>query len=213
MPDPRPRPPRGLTVLAVLAFGALAGIVSAGAGSGLDAGVVRWLAARRTPWLAEAAGHVTVLGNSLTLVVIALVLGLVLVGLERRGEVALLVVATVGTLVLNPLLKELFDRARPDVAAAVLHAPTGHAFPSGHAMNSAAVYTAIALAVLALDPPAAVRNAVVGTCLVVAVMVALSRVVLGVHYPSDVLAGAAAGWAWAAAADGLVRRHLPGADA
>ena len=78
----------------------------------------------------------------------------------------------------------------------------GASFPSGHAFNSAVVYIAIALAFATLSARQSVRLAVIGTAIVLSLVIAWSRVWLGVHFPSDVAAGwlGGAGWAFLAAA-------------
>ena len=75
-------------------------------------------------------------------------------------------------------------------------------FPSGHSFNSAVVYIGIALAFAAISPRQSVRLTVIGIAVVLTLLVSLSRVWLGVHYPSDAIAGwlGGAGWAFLAAA-------------
>ena len=84
-------------------------------------------------------------------------------------------------------LKELVQRARPDVSDPVSSAP-GYSFPSGHVANAAAVATVLLLLLWPVLSPAA-RRWVVGTFSLVVLLTCLDRVFLGVHYPSDVLAG------------------------
>jgi undecaprenyl-diphosphatase len=88
---------------------------------------------------------------------------------------------------LQLLLKELVQRARPTVSDPVSHAP-GYSFPSGHAANAAAVATIVTLLVWPVLSPRARRVVLVGA-VAYALLTAADRVFLGVHFPSDVLAG------------------------
>jgi membrane-associated phospholipid phosphatase len=108
---------------------------------------------------------------------------------DRRGAVTLVLVAVV-TELLNFALKQAFQRPRPSLfhEIAALHS---YSFPSGHAMASAAIYGSIA-AVLARAFPARRRAILAGACVLV-LLIGLSRVYLGVHWITDVVAGWAAG--------------------
>jgi undecaprenyl-diphosphatase len=96
-------------------------------------------------------------------------------------------------------LKEVFDRARPDAADALIDLPTSNAFPSGHATTAFAAAVALAMLAPSLRWPA----------LALAALVAYSRVYLGVHYWSDIIAGAVLGALIGAAVALLVLRRRP----
>ncbi len=119
---------------------------------------------------------------------------LVLIMLLRRrrwGDVLFWGLAVGGAALLNLTAKQAFARIRPELWLSI--APeTTYSFPSGHAMAS----TALATALLVLLWPTSWRWIVLGIGAVFVVLVGLSRVYLGVHYPSDVLAGWAASTAW-----------------
>lgn len=144
--------------------------------------------------LLRAAQAVTLLGEPVLVTLGAAVLAIVL-WRRGHGRLALYVVAArVGALVLSQGLKLAVDRARPafdDPVATAL----GASFPSGHALGSAAFWTT--LAVLALPHVRRPRSLLAGAVLV-AVLVAASRVLLGVHYVSDVTGGLLLGLGWAA---------------
>jgi undecaprenyl-diphosphatase len=107
---------------------------------------------------------------------------------------ALLAIATLGSIALYDVIKAVVARPRPQVGHLVITA-TGFSFPSGHATQSAAAYGAIALVVRARYGARTGRWAV-GLAVVVTATVGLSRVYLGVHWPSDVVAGWLLGTAW-----------------
>jgi undecaprenyl-diphosphatase len=132
-----------------------------------------------------------------------------LLAAKRRREVRHLLVSTLGCLLLNVLLKALFQRARPDAEPPyLLPRPKSFAFPSGHTMGSAGVIGSLVVIVRALRPPRLVwiGAIVLGGALILGV--ALSRVYLGAHYPSDVLGGLFAALAWLSAVTGWVYPRL-----
>jgi undecaprenyl-diphosphatase len=116
--------------------------------------------------------------------------------LRKRWLVAvLLFVSLYGSRYLNFALKSCFERARPDIHTLIT--ATGYSFPSGHAMNATAFIGFIAYLTITEHRLGLRQKALIITVAsFLIVSVALSRVYLGVHYPSDILAGCAAGGAW-----------------
>jgi undecaprenyl-diphosphatase len=186
-----------VAALGVLAFAWLATFVRGGRTQAADEAVLRWMGAHRVPWLEVAALEVTFLGNGIVVVCVAGVAALFLGLLRQRTAAWLLAWSTVGGLVLNSVLKSVFHRPRPQLFAWGAHVLTT-SFPSGHAMSAAAVYGTVALLAARFARRRAVRAAVYVVCAVVVAGVAASRMYLGVHYPSDVVAGVVIGAAWAA---------------
>ena len=107
--------------------------------------------------------------------------------------------------VVNTLIKALVGRPRPTIVSHLAEA-SGSSFPSGHSFNSAVVYMGIALALAALSARRGVRWSLIAGAAALTALIALSRVWLGVHYPSDVLAGWLGGMAWALTASALLYR-------
>lgn len=161
-----------------------------------DVSFARWLYEHSNPTLVEAAKIVTWLGNGLFL---AALVGWLVVALLRRNrvnEALLITIAFVGSQIVNALLKLAFHRARPELAFVNLDT---YSFPSGHATGAAAVYTLLAwLALLRARYTLSRVLIVISTVLVIAA-VGFTRLYLGAHYLSDVLAGTTAGLAWALA--------------
>jgi len=154
----------------------------------------------RTPvgpmWLQEAMRDLTALGGP---AVLALTVGAVwgyLVMTRQRAMSWLALGSALGGLAAAWGLKLFFSQSRPE---AVFHATvaSGYSFPSGHAMMSAIVYLTLAALVARLVQRTRLRLYVMGTAALVTGLVGISRVYLGVHWASDVLAGWAAGTAWA----------------
>jgi undecaprenyl-diphosphatase len=144
--------------------------------------------------LLRVAQAVTLLGDPVGISVVAAVLALVL---WRRGQgrlAAYVVAARVGALVLSEGLKHVVDRARPVFDAPVAEA-LGASFPSGHALGSAAFWTTCAVLLM---PRVRRPRLLLAGAVIVAVLVSASRVLLGVHFLSDVTGGLLLGLGWAA---------------
>jgi len=152
-------------------------------------------------WLDTSAIEFTALGSTVVLWTIGLALSVLLWHLAKHRYVAMIWLASTGSLVLNQTLKAAFGRSRPDVFEWLVD--VGHlSFPSGHATVSFACATTLALAVPRLTWP----------LFALATLISFSRVYVGVHYPFDVLAGAALGVAIAIALRTLaavLRRSAP----
>lgn len=147
-------------------------------------------------WLQGAIRDVTSLGSTVVLVLIttATIIYLLLI---RRPSTALFVFAAVaGGQVLSTLLKLEIDRPRPDLVSH-LATETSLSFPSGHAMLSAATYLTLGSLAARFLPDRRTKIYVLCLGVLITVLVGTSRVYLGVHWPSDVLAGWCAGFAWA----------------
>ncbi len=132
----------------------------------------------------------TSLGSTVLLTALVGLVALVLWLRRDHADAALLVTALVGTLVLNEALKVFFARPRPALDWA--ESATGLSFPSGHAMNSFVVYVVLGLLIWRWRD-ARVGVAALTLALVVATLVGISRIYLGVHWATDVAAGAVAG--------------------
>lgn len=147
---------------------------------------------------------VTAFGDSTTLVlVIGMVTGFLLLARQRRLAVVTVLATGSGTMV-TTALKSIFDRPRPDVVAHLTSFGQG-SFPSGHAMNSAVAYLTMAALIAEGTRDWHVRIYVLCCAILLTFLVGISRLYLGVHWPTDVLAGWAAGAGWAAMCWSLAR--------
>jgi undecaprenyl-diphosphatase len=152
-----------------------------------------WLA----DMMADMMADLTALGGIavLTLLVVGVVFYLLSVG--KRGT-ALLVGGAVGSgAILSALLKLGFDRPRPDLIAHLSHAYSS-SFPSGHAMLSAVTYLTLGVLLARAHERRRTKIIVMTYGVTLTVLIGLSRIYLGVHWPTDVMAGWALGAAWAA---------------
>lgn len=195
----------GGLILAVLAFGTfeLVGEVLEGDTQAFDERVLRSLRRADDPslpigprWLHAAALDITALGAAavIGLSVAAIVGFLLLQGMHRTALFVFL--ASVGGWVLNSLLKLVFARPRPDVVPH-LRDVMSPSFPSGHAMTSAAVYLTLGAMLMRISERRLTKIYCMTIAMVATLLIGASRVYLGVHYPTDVLAGWMMGMSWA----------------
>lgn len=188
----------GLLVLTVAAwvFGAVAEDVAEG-DTRLDTRLADWLHDHASPGWTTFFEAVTFLGNVPTLGAVALASAVVLASKRRTAELQLLLLAAVGTQILTLGLKLGFERERPFFPDP-LATESSYSFPSGHASVSLAVYGTLGFI---LARHLADRRAQIGSLAAATVLVGLigfSRLYLGVHFLSDVIAGFSVGLAWVA---------------
>jgi len=162
------------------------------------------------PWLEEAVRDITALGSMVVLVLVTATAVFYLLLIGWRRQALLVLVAVGGGQVLSSLLKLGIDRPRPDLVSHFVNVQT-LSFPSGHAMMAAVTYLTLGAMLAGIVPGRATRIYVLGVAILVTLLVGVSRVYLGVHWPSDVLAGWCAGFAWATLCWLVERRLLTGA--
>jgi undecaprenyl-diphosphatase len=187
---------------------ALAGIVLAGAVVGtfawmirrdvgfvsVDLAVERWAEARATAFSDDVLEGITHLGDTVTIVVAGVAIAAYGLWRWRKPAVPVFVLSVVvGQMLISNTIKVIIDRARPELRPRVDF--TGTSFPSGHTTAATATYLAVAL-VLAIGTSPRARAALAGVAVAIGVAVGCTRVLLGVHWFSDVLAGLAIGFAW-----------------
>ena len=205
VPSPRRRLLYGGAVVAaalLFGFGLLADEVAEGDTLGFDQALLDFFRERGDPtnpwgpaWLEEAGRDLTALGSFSVLGIIA-VAAVLYLALRGKTRTALFVgFAVIGGTLLSTVLKILFDRPRPDLAAAARVFTTS--FPSGHATISAVVYLTLGVLLAEVTTHRRLRVYFLGLAAILTVIVGLSRVYLGVHYPTDVIAGWSIGAAWA----------------
>jgi membrane-associated phospholipid phosphatase len=149
---------------------------------------------------------ITTLGGTPVLALVAGAGGGYLVGGGRRRDAALLAVALIGSQVLTSILKATFERPRPSFDDPVATAGW-FSFPSGHALSSIALYGALAYVLPRRVRSIRVRALGLGGVVLLVVAIGFSRLYLGVHYLTDVLAGYSIGLAWLLLAIWTVRRN------
>ena len=197
---------------AIWAFASLAGEVLEGDTLAFDKWLVRSL--RQTddpatpigpPYLQEIGRDATALGGvAVITLVTAAVAGYLWIDGKRR-MMLFLIASVIGGWLASSLLKALFSRPRPDIVPhlSIVHTSS---FPSGHSMLSAVVYLTLGSLLAAILPRLANRVYVLTIAILMTLIVGVSRVYLGVHYPTDVAAGWMAGLVWALACWTVVRK-------
>ena len=190
----------GLALAGAWMFAKIARAVALGETQRLDDRILLWLNSHSTPFIDNVALQVTAVGNGLTVVVIGLIACAFLWAIRERVGVLLLVIAVAGGDMFNRLLKEVFGRPRPElfVLETLYARPVSASFPSGHATASMVLYLVLAYLLVRLGGKGVFRWIVIAVSGVLIVLIGVSRMYLGVHYPSDVLAGYVFGFVWAA---------------
>jgi undecaprenyl-diphosphatase len=161
----------------------------------LDGSWRNWVIVHRTGPATDVMVNASRFGSTPSLIVIALAAAAWLAWRGRRGDAWLIVAGSAGAMALGPLLKAIVERPRPALTEHVV-AVNSWSYPSGHSLNSMAVIGLLTV-LAARERPGALRRTlltVLGAFLVL--LIGFSRVYLGVHYPSDVLAGWLIGIIW-----------------
>lgn len=163
----------------------------------IDDVVHAWFQSHRVPWATQVMLWLTWLHGTAGLLAMGALLALVIWRSGDKGWIPALAVALPGAMLLNVAIKHVVQRARPVVEQPLLVLDT-YSFPSGHAAGTAALYTFAAAWLLArlAGKPVAWRAAGVAAAVFMAVWVSISRLYLGVHFVSDVLAGMLLGLLW-----------------
>ncbi|OAO00913.1 hypothetical protein A8B75_17080 [Sphingomonadales bacterium EhC05] len=146
-------------------------------------------------WLPDILRAITILGDSKLLIVLVILVAAYLVARRIYHSALVLLATTVGGMAIVALLKDHFNRPRPEV---VEHLATQYSmsFPSGHAANSAIVYSTMAMLFTQIRPERHAGIYLVSAALLLTTSIGISRVALGVHWPSDVVAGWMFGLSW-----------------
>jgi undecaprenyl-diphosphatase len=192
-----------LLCLAVWGFIALADEVLQGDTQRFDDWAIRALRQADHPerpigpqWMTEAARDITALGGITFLLMLTATVAGFLWLRRMYGALLFVSVATLGGAIVNSLLKHAFDRPRPNLVPHLSHVMTS-SFPSGHSMLSATVFLTLGTLLGRFVPELRLKAYFLLVAVTLTLLVGISRVYMGVHYPTDVLAGWTAGLAWA----------------
>jgi undecaprenyl-diphosphatase len=204
-----------VAVLGTVAFAALGDYVRRGATQAFDVAVLRWMGEHQSTALTNIAVHITYLGTGIVVMTIVGVAALFLWNTGHKHSARLLLAAVAGNILLNTVLKLFFQRPRP--AVFLWQTTVGDSsFPSGHAMSATVCYGTVAYLVARLQKHHWARALTLGGAVLLILLICGTRMYLGVHYPSDVIAGIIVGLAWAGfcmatleASLALARRRSP----
>lgn len=192
-----------IIALGVMTFVEVADDMTEADGQMFDQAVLHWLqpvaGQPRGPWwLHEAAADLTSLGGISVLTLFAVIAFSFLLIQRKRLSALLLVVGLIGGVALSEGLKALFERARPPAAYQAVETLNA-SFPSGHALLSTVFYLTLGVMLTRAFPQKRFKAFVLGSAILIALLIGLTRVYLGAHWASDVIAGWCAGAAWAMA--------------
>jgi undecaprenyl-diphosphatase len=207
----------GFLVIAALvfAFGKLASEILEGESFAIDRMIMLGLRDAADPaqpvgpaWLLGVMRDITAFGGVTHLTIFTVLVAVYFV-VTRNPRTALFVVVAISLgATLASLAKSVVARPRPDIVPHLVEV-SHSSFPSGHAMNSAIVYLTLATLVARAQPARPVRLYVQGAAIALTLLIGCSRVYLGVHWPSDVVAGWCAGALWATLCSFVFHSLLP----
>lgn len=147
-------------------------------------------------WLEEVGRDVTALGGVAVLVFLTIAVTIYLLLSQRRRAALFVFGAITGGIILSTLLKEGFDRPRPDLVPHESHVYTA-SFPSGHSLMSAVTYLTLGALLARVHARRKIKVFFLSLAILLTLAIGVSRVYMGVHWPTDVLAGWSAGAVWA----------------
>jgi len=187
----------------IIAFGWLAEEVAEGDTTTFDRSIFLMVRVPGDPgkllgpvWLPETLRDLTSLGSTVVLALVVLSVVGYLAASRRTAAAGFVLVAVAGGQILSTMLKIAFERPRPSLVPNAPEVFTA-SFPSGHALLSAVTYLTLAALLARTETRGAVRRYAIAVGVCLTLLVGCSRVALGVHWPTDVLAGWIVGSAWA----------------
>jgi undecaprenyl-diphosphatase len=196
-----------LSLAAAVGFGILALLIGRNLISSFDLSVISTVQGWENPLLTIIMERFTWLGS--TLVVAILVIGIMIflaAVLGHRKELLLFLAIIGGAPLLNLVLKSVFRRARPDIHRLAVEAT--YSFPSGHSMAAFALYGGLVYLLWRHVGSKAGRSLLIATGSIIVLCIGVSRIYLGVHYPSDVIGGYLASGMWLGLSIGIYQGYV-----
>jgi undecaprenyl-diphosphatase len=184
-----------ISILSFLVFGFLAYTISAKKVLEFDTAIISFVQGYEGPGLTFIMKVFSIIGDTPAVIILSLVVLFFLYKvLKHRSELVLFIIALCGSAILNLLLKYFFQRTRPEIHRLV--EIEGYSFPSGHAMNACTVYTIIAFLLWHNIATKTGRTILIIVSAIMILSIGISRIYLGVHYPSDIIGGYLASGFW-----------------
>ncbi|MBU5346461.1 phosphatase PAP2 family protein [Paenibacillus lautus] len=186
-----------ISIISLIGFVTLAALVKRQSLATFDLAILTTVQAWEQPLITDIAIGLSFIGSIGPVIVLCLIVIAVLYWvLGHRMEILLLIVVVFGSSILNLLLKWVFQRARPDIHRLI--EITGYSYPSGHSMVAFSFYSVLAYLLWRHIDSRAGRGILISISVTMILGIGLSRVYLGVHYPSDIVGGYLAACAWLA---------------
>lgn len=190
-----------------LGFSLMSVLVSNSMTHSFDSNIISWVQGLETPLLTIIMKFFTMIGGGMPIVIIMImVMAILYQFLGHRRELIFIAYVMMGSWLINKLLKQVFQRDRPmfhRIAEA-----SGYSFPSGHSMNAFALYGAIAFLIWKHVPTLFGRIMIIILSSLFIVIIGVSRIYLGVHYPSDVIGGYLMSACWLTLSIWLYQRYF-----
>lgn len=184
-----------ISLLSLFGFGLMALLVSNHSIYHFDSTVINFIQGLESPAITSFMKIITFLGSSVFIILLSIsILYFLYKVLNHRSELILFVAALIGSNILCVLLKLFFHRARPDLHRLI--EISGYSFPSGHATNAMTVYGILTFILWRNIRTKSGRSLLIITSLIMILLIGISRIYLGVHFPSDVIAGYFTGGFW-----------------
>jgi undecaprenyl-diphosphatase len=184
-----------LVLFTLVGFGSMALLIKNNDIVHFDKVIIAFIQSLETPFLTVTMKFFSFIGSGSSINILALISVIVLYFfLHHRSELLLFIIVLIGSHYLFRLLKEIFHRARPDLHRLI--EIDGYSFPSGHATNAITVYGILSFLLWRHVPTRWGRSLLVIFSTIMILTIGFSRIYLGVHYPSDVIAGYFAGGFW-----------------
>lgn len=178
----------------------------------IDTALLKFIASFRTPALNSIAVDFTALGSTTVLTLVTIVFVILMTLRKRFDLVGHIILASCSAGFLSGSLKLFFGRERPTVVEKLVYVQN-HSYPSGHSLASAAIYLTLTLVLCRLLPTNFQRGIVLVVAATIVGLIGVSRIYLGVHYPSDVLAGFLIGTSLAVLLAAFASKYESGAEA
>jgi len=177
-----------ISIICAISFGLIAVFVGNTKIKNFDNAMINLIQGLESPQLTTIMKFFTMIGNGFSIALITIVVMIILyIFLGHRRELIFLMCVVIGSALLNTLLKLIFQRARPDINR--IAEAYGYSFPSGHSMAAFTLYGVIAFLVWKHVPTAVGRVTIIILSSLFITLIGISRIYLGVHYPSDILGG------------------------
>lgn len=195
-----------ISFLSAICFGILALLVSDKKIAHFDTAIISFIQGLESPALTNIMKFFTFIGGGIPVVVVTIIILLVLYKiLYHRRELILFTWVVIGSALLNEMLKLVFHRARPTLHRIV--DANGFSFPSGHSMAAFSLYGILAFLLWRHLSTTLGRGTLIVFSSVMTLMIGISRIYLGVHFPSDVLGGFLASGCWLAISIWFYQRY------
>ncbi|WP_240417721.1 phosphatase PAP2 family protein [Paenibacillus periandrae] len=195
-----------LSICFAVCFGLIALLIHDRRLDAFDQTIIGWVQALESPGLTLIMKGFTTIGSGLVIaILVPLVAVFLYFVLGHRRELYFFIGVIIGSTLLNEVLKIIFHRARPTIHRIIDAA--GYSFPSGHSMAAFTLYGVIAFLLWRHVSGAFNRSILILFSILMIVMIGISRIYLGVHYPSDVLGGYMASGTWLTAASWFFHKY------